>query len=296
MPKNLEFFSCVNCSGTTTEIHSDSLICTKCGKRYSIIHDIPILINDWQSHENEIESLASIKPNWYVTEQNLEESGNYKTAHRKRRVYVEKKISEWLSTKNKDKVEKLLDLGCGDGNHLNYLKKYGKFIFGSDYNLTRLVRANLRFPDATLFLADLLEYPSKQNFFDLIFFHHVIEHISDDMKALDTIYKILSPGGLLILGTPNEGASWWQFAYKVQPTMLEQTDHVQFYTANSLKLKLEKAGFRILDIKHIGWGVPHFSLDEKLRRYKLFDDFLETLGQKFFKEQSTSLYVLATKE
>jgi 2-polyprenyl-3-methyl-5-hydroxy-6-metoxy-1,4-benzoquinol methylase len=291
-----DFFTCLNCSGSNVEISANLWKCKNCGKQYQVINNIPILVQDWQLHKNELDSLASIKPNWYELEQDPEETSIYRYSHIKRREYIEKKINTWLTRKNIDRVDKLLDLGCGDGNHLSYLQNYAKNTYGSDYNLTRLVRSSLRFPEATFFLADLLNYPSKQNFFDLIFFHHVIEHIENDISALENIYKILSPGGLLFLGTPNEGSAWWQFAYRIQPEMRTQTDHVQFFTADSLKSKLEKVGFMVLEIKHLGWGIPHFSLDEKFRRYKVFDDLFESVGHQFFEKQATSLYFLATKE
>ena len=64
-------------------------------------------------------------------------------------------------------------------------------------------------PSATLLLADILDYPAGDAAFDLVLFHHVIEHILDDTAALATVRRILKPGGLLVLGTPNEGCWWW---------------------------------------------------------------------------------------
>lgn len=290
------FFKCLFCNDTQADIEPSRWVCHNCGNNYPLIHGIPVLVRDWNAHQLELDNLSLIKPDWYKTIQDPEDVSPWRHNHRKRRIFVESRIRDWLNDKKNEKVDNLLDLGCGDGNHLSYLKKYGRSIFGSDYNMVRLVRSILRFPEGTFFLADLLDYPSRENFFDLIFFNHVIEHIANDDLALKNVFCALKPGGLLILGTPNEGARWWQFAYAIQPSIRRQTDHVQFYTADSLSGKMERAGFKIIEIKHIGWGPPHFTLDSKIRRYQFIDDAFEFLGKKLFPSQATSLYVLATKE
>jgi len=129
----------------------------------------------------------------------------------------------------------------------------------------------------------------------LIFFNHVIEHIREDKKAIETVYRILKPGGLLILGTPNEGVWWWQLAYRLQPESLKTSDHVHFYTAKTISAILEERGFHILEVKHLGWGPPHWTLDSLIRRYKWVDDSFEWFGKRVIPNQASSLYVLATK-
>jgi hypothetical protein len=45
----------------------------------------------------------------------------------------------------------------------------------------------------------------------------------------------------------------------------------------------------------IGWGVPHWTLDAVIRRFKWVDDGLELFGRRFLRGQATSLYLLASK-
>ena len=194
--------------------------------------------------------------------------------------------------------ETLLDLGCGDGNHIEYLSKYTKRYYGSDYNLLRLVRAGSRQVDipVSFFLADITDYPVQDGFFDVVFFNHVLEHIPDDLAALHSVYRILKPGGLLILGTPNEGASCWQLAYRLQAGKKRSTDNVHFYTAAELAQKVAKVGFLIGEVEWLGWGIPHWTLDAFLRQFRLIDEGFEAVGKRWFKEQASSLYMLAIKE
>jgi len=188
-----------------------------------------------------------------------------------------------------------LDLGCGDGNHLDYLQHYAKNSFGCDYNLVRLARAIDHYPSITFFLADLLNYPVNDNSFDIIFFSHVLEHIKDDEKALQNAFHVLKPGGLMVLGTPNEGEWWWQLAYKLQPEILKSTDHVHFYTAETIQEKMRWVGFEVMEVKYMGWGPPHWGLDSRIRKYKAVDDGFETIGKILFPKQASSLFVIARK-
>ncbi|KAA3646353.1 MAG: class I SAM-dependent methyltransferase [Chloroflexi bacterium] len=293
---NNGFFRCVVCEHEQVEISSEIWTCPNCGQSYPMLRGIPILVKNWEAHEKSLEEANLDLPHWYSGKQmNLEQSP-YKHHLKKRKQYVEGIIQAHLKEKGVEKVDRLLDLGCGDGNHLSYLKRYAKDVYGSDYNLLRLVRALAGNSDITFYLADILDYPAKRNYFDIIFFNHVLEHISEDSLALREIFRILKPGGLLILGTPNEGVWWWQLAYKLQPEVRRATDHVNFYTLKSLKQRTKEQGFEIMTEKWLGWGVPHWSLDAKLRRYKIVDDLFENLGRMFIPQQASSLYLVATKK
>jgi len=131
--------------------------------------------------------------------------------------------------------------------------------------------------------------------FDLIYFNHVIEHIPQDEEALAAVRRMLAPGGILVLGTPNEGSWWWQLAYKRAPEVLKTTDHVHFYTAPHLRKKVERAGLKIVEIEHMGWGPPDWRLDGLWRKHKWVDDAFEMVGRALIPTQASSLYVIATK-
>ena len=159
----------------------------------------------------------------------------------------------------------------------------------------RLARARTRLPDATLFLGDILDFPAADNAFDAIFFNHVIEHIADDGAALATVTRVLAPGGVVVLGTPNEGAWWWQLAYRRAPDIRASTDHVHFYTAETIGEKMRATGLHIIQIEHMGWGPPDWRLDGRIRKYKLLDDAFEWFGRRLIPRQASSLYVIASK-
>ena len=50
--------------------------------------------------------------------------------------------------------------------------------------------------------ADICDLPFKENQFDVILCNHVLEHIPDDKKAMEELYRVLKPGGWAILQVP----------------------------------------------------------------------------------------------
>lgn len=286
---------CPRCRSGELGLVDDEVVCASCGARYPVERGVGVLVTDPVAHESDIERARQVNPGWYLEEQPAEAVSPWRHHLKKRRLYVQGVLTRELARRNWTKAETLLDLGCGDGTHMVWLSAFADRLYGSDYNAVRLARARKQVAPATLFLADILDYPAKDGVFDVVFFNHVIEHIPDDLAALATIYRILKPGGLLVLGTPNEGAWWWQWAYRRAPDIRATSDHVHFYTAVSLTEKMRKAGFSIREVKHMGWGPPDWRLDGRLRRYKVLDDLFEVAGRVVLPKQASSLYVVATK-
>jgi SAM-dependent methyltransferase len=291
---HLEPLRCPTCrAGHLAIAGDDALVCQACGARHLVQDRVAYLVPDAAAHQEAIANARSVNPLWYQDEQPAEVASPWRHHMKKRRLYVQQALRTELARRGVAKVQRLLDLGCGDGNHLRWLADFADEVYGCDYNPVRLARARAQLPDATLFMADILDFPAFDGMFDIVFFNHVIEHIPDDIAALRTVKRILRPGGLVVLGTPNEGAFWWQLAYKRDPESLRTTDHVHFYTAATLTARMKSAGLAVEDVHHMGWGPPDWRLDGRIRRYKLVDDAFELVGRLFLKGQASSLYVLA---
>lgn len=279
--------------GHLSALNDQALACTSCNASHLLQGGVAYLVHDAERHAEAIATARGVNPLWYEDEQPPETVSPWRHHMKKRRLYVEGVMRAELRQRRIARFPRLLDMGCGDGNHLRWLSAFAEHIYGSDYNPVRLARARAQLPNATLFMADILDFPAFDGSFDVIFFNHVIEHITDDIRALQTARRLLSPGGLLVLGTPNEGAWWWQWAYRRAPDSLRTTDHVHFYTAETLSQRMREAGLAIEHVHHMGWGPPDWHLDGRIRKYKLVDDGFEIFGRLFLKKQASSLYVLA---
>jgi SAM-dependent methyltransferase len=269
--------------------------CNACGEALLSPDEIPLLVKNTEEVKSVIAAARELgRQEWYESPQSSQWSGPYRHHFMRRVQYIRKEIAEFKRGSS-DKALVGLDLGCGDGGNLPWLMEYVSCLYASDYNMVRLLRASKISKQVRIFWADITDYPAADDSFDLIFFNHVLEHIPDDAKALAEVRRILKPDGLLILGVPNEGALFWRLAYQLQPKTLASSDHVHFYTAEDISDKCRQAGFNVKEVHPIGWGVPHWGIDERLRGWKWVDDLFERIGRAVIPSQATSLYLLLSK-
>jgi SAM-dependent methyltransferase len=106
----------------------------------------------------------------------------------------------------------LLDAGCGSAIEAANLQRLvpGLRISGIDVSSVALSAAVARADKgSTLFYqASLERLPFGDGAFDYIASHEVIEHVEDPGLVLRELCRVLKPGGVCVIATPN-GASWW---------------------------------------------------------------------------------------
>ena len=113
-------------------------------------------------------------------------------------------LIENLSLKNKDKV---LDLGCGDGYYLFLLSNLGINVnlIGLDNYKPALASAkkNLKSKKIRLIFSNASRLPFKTNYFDKVVASEVLEHVSNDLKVVSEVRRVLKPGGIFVLSVPH---------------------------------------------------------------------------------------------
>ncbi|WP_430409863.1 class I SAM-dependent methyltransferase [Kordia sp.] len=96
--------------------------------------------------------------------------------------------------------------------------------------------------------ADICDLPFEDNSFDTILCNHVLEHIPDDTKAMQELYRILKPGGMAILQIPQDLERDVTFeddsitGEKERTEIFGQYDHVRVYGLDYFD-KLRSIGF-----------------------------------------------------
>jgi SAM-dependent methyltransferase len=97
--------------------------------------------------------------------------------------------------------------------------------------------------------------------FDIVTLWDVLEHVVDPQVVLEKARRVLRPGGLLALNTPNIDSSIAHLLGSRWPLLLPE--HLYYFSRRSLRLLLQRCGFRFLTTKvHIVW----FSLGYLLHR------------------------------
>ncbi|WP_338357284.1 class I SAM-dependent methyltransferase [Yeosuana marina] len=103
--------------------------------------------------------------------------------------------------------------------------------------------------------ADICNLPFKENEFDIIFCNHVLEHIPDDTKAMQELYRVLKPGGFGVFQIPQDLNREKTFEdnsitdKKERAKIFGQYDHVRIYGRDYFD-KLRSVGFKVDEVDY----------------------------------------------
>ncbi len=132
-------------------------------------------------------------------------SGNYKINRRQAQIDLIEELLIWAKV---NQVENIIDVGCGIGRSTLYLaEKFTAQATGISLSPVQISRATQRAKEADLsdkvrFLcANALEMPFPDNTFDLVWSLESGEHMPNKTKFLAECYRVLQPGGKLIMAT-----------------------------------------------------------------------------------------------
>lgn len=96
---------------------------------------------------------------------------------------------------------------------------------------------------------DLTAIELEDDSIDTIICFHVLEHITEDAKAMAELYRVLKPNGIALIQTPFKTGAIYENPEIQRPLdRLEhfgQEDHVRIYSVNGLSNRLKQAGFTI---------------------------------------------------
>jgi predicted SAM-dependent methyltransferase len=100
--------------------------------------------------------------------------------------------------------------------------------------------------------ADICNLPFEDNSYDIIFCNHVLEHIPDDTKAMQELFRVLKPGGMGIFQIPQDLSRVSTFTddtivdQKERAKIFGQYDHVRVYGRDYFD-KLRSIGFKVIE-------------------------------------------------
>lgn len=147
------------------------------------------------------------------------------------------------------KGQKVLDYGCGRGFLIPHLLKAGAKVSGCDLSPEAVAYVDRKFAVTRNFdRATTDTRVWREGTFDAVCLLEVIEHVLDEDldTVLNDVYRLLSPDGAVIISTPNdEDLSKETLCCPNCATEFHRWQHVRSWTAESLRAKLEDAGFAV---------------------------------------------------
>ena len=201
---------------------------------------------------------------------------------------------------------RLLDVGCGAGFFLDAARERGYDIAGVDLSSVPVgyARDTLGL-DVTI--GSLYEYQAPSGSFDVVTMFQTIEHDPTPTALGAELFRLLAPGGTLMVTTPAAdgfvarvmGKRW--FGYR-------NVEHVSFFNRQSLQYLLEAAGFEIvlLEVEHGKKLTMKYVLNRLINYYYNHRTFLSNslrifrppmflLGKAAVFEPWAHLYAIARK-
>ena len=136
---------------------------------------------------------------------------------------------------------RILDVGCGGGELLKSLSGLGfRHLTGVDPLLAQSSSA-----DGVRLIAG--ELPSVEGEFDLVMFHHSLEHMADQVGMLAAARERLAPGGTVLVRIPTceslafetYGARWFQ---------IDAPRHLFLHSHQSVRRVAERAGLTVVSL------------------------------------------------
>lgn len=100
----------------------------------------------------------------------------------------------------------LLDAGCAWGYATRFFAERAGRVAGVDVDEQAVAVAAERYPWIDFRAAPLEAIPHTSESFDVVLCLDVLEHVQDERQSLDELFRVLRPGGTLVLTTPHRGA------------------------------------------------------------------------------------------
>jgi SAM-dependent methyltransferase len=136
---------------------------------------------------------------------------------------------------------RMLEVGCGNGSVLAFLKRNGIEVEGGDVFMEGLAFCRQRVNSVPLYQLDVMALPFRDEF-DVVGLFDVLEHIDDDTGALREIGQALKQKGMLLITVPAHQLLWSYFDVS--------SNHKRRYRKDELQAKLEQAGFTVKKISY----------------------------------------------
>jgi 2-polyprenyl-3-methyl-5-hydroxy-6-metoxy-1,4-benzoquinol methylase len=187
--------------------------------------------------------------------------------HCTRRDWLMMKIAECA----RQSPGRALEIGFGAGVYLRALAAHYKEVVGTDLNQDQLEYVRARTADLTnlrVIFDDITESQLPPRCFDLVLCSEVLEHIPDSVRAIAGIQRVIAPGGLLIVSTPQR-YSLMELACRLafMPGIIElvrriygeavfETGHISLMTERQMRRALASAGFHIREHFKSGLYLP----------------------------------------
>lgn len=146
---------------------------------------------------------------------------------------------------------KLLDVGCAMGFIMDEAHKRGWQVEGLDVSAFATEYVTRTFGHQT-YNAPLTSLDLPAESYDMVTMYDVIEHVPDPKANMQAIARLLKPGGIYELATPDIGSLPARLTGKRWIGYKMSDEHVFYFSIATLTKMLDDAGFDVVHVRHVG--------------------------------------------
>ena len=207
-----------------------------------------------------------------------------------KRVNIISKFWSSLVEKNIVNLDSsILDVGCGDGNFLNILKKGGfKDLTGIDL----FIDDDNMIDGVKIYKSSLEDFKSDKKF-DLITSNHSFEHMDNQLINLQCFENLVKDDGIVVIRIPIKSDFFWK-KYGVNWHQIDAPRHFFLHTIESFKILCSKTNLNVVDVICDSYDACMVNCEKYSRDISMRDDEWNTFEldkntMKVFKKQIDEL-------
>lgn len=178
----------------------------------------------------------------------------------------------------KDFSARFLDVGCG--NWSKWLQDLRAMGFRNLVGIDPFISSNLEKCGIRILRQSIAQAEGQ---FDLITFHHSLEHILNQQEILTDARRLLAPNGVILIRIPIVSSYVWE-KYGVNWIEMDPPRHLYLHSKESIKLLGQQAGLELFETLYDSYDFEFYGSEQYLRDIPLVAD------ASYWKDQNSSTF------
>ncbi|MDQ1327850.1 MAG: hypothetical protein QG641_1133 [Candidatus Poribacteria bacterium] len=168
-----------------------------------------------------------------------------------------KDVFQFMFHLKNHKHSKVYDLGCGIGRNLFFLMDMGFDVYGSDYSPDAVSEVNKRLCENRVKHESMTDITELDESYDAVIAYNVVYHayLSDMVKALNNIYRILKPSGSLLITFQSKRSPVYKKELEVeQGTIVKNERHeagIPHHFVDRDEIFQLLSGYNVVELSHV---------------------------------------------
>jgi SAM-dependent methyltransferase len=171
----------------------------------------------------------------------------------------------WLSEAGLKQDDFILEVGCGKGELLLKLQKFG---FSRLMGIDPFIENDIISNNVKILKRNLTEL--RNELFDWVMFHHSFEHADNPQELFIALRNVLKDDGSVLIRVPVIDSYAWD-TYKTNWVQLDPPRHFFLYTTKSIKIISENYGFKIYKIVNDSTSFQFWGSEQNIKNINLMD-------------------------